>query len=112
MPRSGIAFALPGNPFSCLVTFTLFIDFFLSSSFGLDIPAVMKLPLNTSRSKRTNMDEFFPVRMASNSRMLEALATNGSGDIRLGLNADGLGIHPSECETLNEGELIEFRRFG
>ncbi len=111
MPSGGMVFALPGNPFSCLVTFTLFIDFFLSTSFGLDIPAGMKLPLNTSRSKRTNLDEFFPVRIAPNHAMLESLAINGSGDIRLGLSADALGIHPSECETVNEGQAIEFIRF-
>ena len=33
LPNGGIVFALPGNPLSCLVTFKLFIDLFLSCFF-------------------------------------------------------------------------------
>ena len=58
-PAGGMIFALPGNPFSCLVNFVLLIAPYIHTCWGLETPAPMGLPLGVARPKRTPLDEFF-----------------------------------------------------
>lgn len=108
MPGGGMVFALPGNPFSCLVGFVLLIEPYLRRCWGLAEPASLSLPLFARRLKRTPLDEFFPVRLAGEPAQLHAMALNGSGDIRLGMQAQALGIHPADCGDLDAGQPVNY----
>ena len=110
-PSGGIIFALPGNPLSCLCTFTLFVESYLYQSFGFKSKNPYKLPLLENRSKKNKLTEFFPVRIATEQFGLQLLKYNGSGDITAGLHANGLAMHPAEKEFIQSGELIEFYPF-
>jgi molybdopterin molybdotransferase len=103
---SRLVFALPGNPFSCLVTFTLFIQPYLQSCFGLSYEQLY-MPIRTERKQRVELDEFFPVKPVGNPSGLEQLALNGSGDIRLAYEAQALGLHPSGKKYLQAGEVVQ-----
>jgi molybdopterin molybdotransferase len=111
LPNGGLVFALPGNPFSCLVTFTLFIDPYLRACYGLPPKQVLRLPLTRGRAKKTSFDEFFPVRLTGPEPRLESIYFNGSGDIRAGLGADGLGLHPAHLDELPVGAVVDFIAF-
>ena len=99
MPNGGTVFALPGNPFSTLVTFRLFVDLFLKLCNGITQITNRKV-FHGVRIKATNLDEFFPVNINEENNSLEPVQINGSGDIRLGLNADALAHHPAELATI------------
>jgi len=103
MPNGGLVFALPGNPFSCMVGFVLLIQPFLRASFGLPDPGPASLPLDGSRKKRTVLDEFFPVRRHGAPARLTPVTLNGSGDIRLGMQANALALHPADSQELADG---------
>jgi len=107
LPSGGIIFGLPGNPFSCLVTFTLFVQPLLHSS----IISPLRLPLKTNRKGKTKLDEFFPVRLLRQKGVLEPVPINGSGDVRLGLMSDGIALHPSGYTDLNAMNEIDFYAF-
>jgi molybdopterin molybdotransferase len=104
--EGGLVFALPGNPFSCMVGFTLLIQPWLHSCFGLPVPTPFGLPLQMARKKKTPLDEFFPVRMTGSPAGASPVALNGSGDIRMGLDANALALHPAESGDLAEGEIV------
>ncbi|MDB5014910.1 MAG: molybdopterin molybdenumtransferase MoeA [Daejeonella sp.] len=107
MPNGGTVFALPGNPFSTLVTFHLFVDLFLKSSAGLSQQNHQK-SFHGVRNKLTNLDEFFPVNINEEDNSLEPVQINGSGDIRLGLNADAIAHHPAEIATIKWGSKLSY----
>jgi molybdopterin molybdotransferase len=102
-----LVFALPGNPLSCLVTFKLFIECFLSYSFGLAEPLQLKLPLKGTRSKKSQLDEFFPVRIIGSPSHCEIIAFNGSGDITAALHADAIARHPRRIPELLAGGILD-----
>jgi molybdopterin molybdotransferase len=103
-----IVFALPGNPLSCMVTFKLFIDLFLSCSFGLGEPNVLSLPFNGTRKKISSLDEFFPVKISGNPSVLELLSFNNSGDITAAIHADGVALHPKDMLEISAGAVLDF----
>jgi molybdopterin molybdotransferase len=105
-PGGGMVFGLPGNPFSCMVGFVLLIQPWLQASFGLPVPGPLGLPMQTARKKNTPLDEFFPVRLSGSPAGLLPVTLNGSGDIRMGLEASALALHPAECGDLAEGEQV------
>ncbi len=111
LPAGGIVFALPGNPFSCLVNFTLLIAPYIHACWGLEPTPPIALPLREARKKRTPLDEFFPVRMEGSPAMLTRLPLNGSGDIRLGMGANGLALHPARFGDLGAGAEVAFYSF-
>ena len=111
MPEGGMVFALPGNPFSCMVGFKLFIETFFAQSLGLKHrPEVLHLPMGVARTKKSDLDEFFPVTIQDKPSKLMTTSINGSGDIRLGLYADGLALHPKENRELAPGTVVNFFR--
>jgi len=111
LPEGGMVFALPGNPFSCLVNFFLLIAPFINACWGLERSMAISLPLREARKKRTPLDEFFPVRMAGVPAMLSQLPLNGSGDIRLGMGANALALHPAGVGDLGAGAEVAFYSF-
>ena len=98
--EKAMVFALPGNPFSCLVGFILLIQPYLQACFGLPAPAPLSLPLASLKRKKTPLDEFFPVRLHGTPARLHEVTLNGSGDIRLGMQADALALHPAGSQDL------------
>ncbi|GGH24073.1 molybdopterin molybdotransferase MoeA [Sphingobacterium alkalisoli] len=92
--RNGIVFALPGNPLSCLVTFTVFVEEYLYRSFQYEERLIYSLPILESRCKKNELTEFFPVKIHPSDGGLITLKNNGSGDITAALGANGLAIHP------------------
>lgn len=105
-PGGAMVFALPGNPFSGMVGFTLLIQHYLHACFGLAAPAPIGLPLQGARKKKTPLDEFFPVRFAGSPATLQPIDINGSGDSRLGLYANALALHPAGSGDLAEGANV------
>ena len=105
-PGGTMVFALPGNPFSCMVTFMLLVDHYLHACFGLASPVPLGFPLGVPRKKRTVLDEFFPCRIAGNPAVLEPVAINGSGDMRLGFQANVLALHPAALDDLPAGTQL------
>jgi hypothetical protein len=66
----------------------------------------MSLPLGEGRKKRTPLDEFFPVRMEGSPARLNQMPLNGSGDIRLGMQANMLALHPAGSGDLPAGAEV------
>ncbi|MET4082661.1 molybdopterin molybdotransferase [Pedobacter sp. UYP30] len=99
-------FALPGNPFSCLVTFKLFVEFYINTSLRGAAPTIEKLPLNFERIKKTSLDEFFPVIIKNG--MLNKVDINGSGDVRLGFAANALAMHAADENILTKGSQVAY----
>lgn len=103
-----MVFALPGNPFSCLVTFKIFVDTYLRTCLSLAPRPVFKLPADFNRKKRTGFDEFFPVTIKGPQPTLELTALNGSGDIRLGTFSNALAIQAANQMEIAKGEEIYY----
>jgi len=105
-PGGGMVFGLPGNPFSGLVNFVLLIAPYIHACWGLGAPAPVGLPLSVARASRTSLDEFFPVRLQGSPARLTPVLLNGSGDIRLGMQANALALHPSDSGDLPAGAEV------
>lgn len=111
LPGQGMLFALPGNPLSCMVTFTLFVRPYLFASYGISSPHILPMKLQQQRSKKNNLDEFFPVKIIPGENAVETVPFNSSGDIRAALFADGIARHPKEKAVVQAGELVEYIPF-
>jgi molybdopterin molybdotransferase len=102
-----VVFALPGNPFSCLVGFVLLVRPYLHACFGLPLPGALGLPLRESRKKKTPLDEFFPVYLGGSPAVVSSVRFNGSGDVRLGSQANAIALHPAGSGDLATGEMVD-----
>ena len=102
-----IVFALPGNPLSCLVTFTIFIEPFLAACFRVNEPFGLSLPFKGTRTKKNELDEFFPVSISGHPSNCEIIPFNGSGDITAAIAADGFARHPSEMPSISNGTILD-----
>ncbi len=107
-PDGSMVFALPGNPFSCMVNFVLLIKPYIHACWGLERTAPMSLPLSEGRRKRTPLDEFFPVRIEGAPARLVQVPLNGSGDIRLAMEANALALHPAGMGEMLAGAEAMF----
>ena len=105
-PCDTMVFALPGNPFSCLVNTILLIQPYLQVCLGLSAPEPLGLSMGEPRKKRTLLDEFFPVNLSGSPARLTSVSLNGSGDIRLGRQANALALHPAGSGDLEEGDEV------
>jgi molybdopterin molybdotransferase len=101
-----IVFALPGNPLACLVNLILLIQPYLLACQGLRPAEPLGLPMGASRRKRPSLDEFFPVYWHGSPARVVPVSINGSGDIRLGMQANALALHPAGCDHLAEGTPV------
>ncbi|TKB97604.1 molybdopterin molybdotransferase MoeA [Pedobacter cryophilus] len=100
-----MVFALPGNPFSCMVTFKLFVELYIKASTRYKKEEMLQLPIDFLRSKNSNLDEFFPVEASST---LKAISINGSGDIRLGNLANALAMQSAAQKKLEKGTMVSY----
>jgi molybdopterin molybdotransferase len=105
-PTGNIVFALPGNPFSTLVNMVLLIRPYLRACDGLPPEEPLGLPLEKGRSKRTPLDEFFPAIVHGSPARVSPVGINGSGDIRLGMTANALALHPAGSGDLPAGAEV------
>lgn len=105
-PRRTIVFALPGNPLACLVNLILLIQPYLLACQGLRPTEPLGLPMGVSRKKRPLLDEFFPVYWHGSPAQVVPVSINGSGDIRLGMQANALALHPAGCDHLTIGTPV------
>jgi molybdopterin molybdotransferase len=110
-PADKMVFALPGNPFSCLVNMLLLIQPYLQACDGLQPCPPVGLPLGEDRKKRTPLDEFFPVILSGSPAKLIPVAFNSSGDIRLGVGATGMALHPADGGDLTTGAWVAYYPF-
>jgi molybdopterin molybdotransferase len=101
-----MVFALPGNPLACLVNLILLIQPYLLACQGLRPTEPLGLPMGASRRKRPSLDEFFPVYWHGSPARVVPVSMNGSGDIRLGMHANALALHPAGCDHLAEGTPV------
>ena len=101
-----MVFALPGNPFSCLVNTILLIKPYLQACWGLPIPAPLGLPMGEARKKKSPLDEFFPAHLSGAPARLFPVRLNGSGDIRLGRQANALALHAADRGDLSAGDEV------
>jgi molybdopterin molybdotransferase len=99
-----MVFALPGNPYSCLVTFKLFIEFYINACLNKSNLEMIPLTLNFNRLKPSNLDEFFPVEFTNG--VLNKIAINGSGDVRLGFEANALALQAADRKEILQGEPV------
>jgi molybdopterin molybdotransferase len=109
-PSGTVFFALPGNPLSCLSTFTIFVEQYLSRCNGFENRTVQTLPLLESRTKKHGLTEFFPASLNS-SGGLHLLPFNGSGDVTASIHAHGLAMQPADALQLQKNEHINFYPF-
>ena len=105
LPSGGLVFALPGNPFSCHVTFKLFIEHYLKTCFGLPEKELSMLPLSAQKQKKTPFDEFFPVIV---NQEVTPILFNTSGDVKAALKANAIAIHPAAESDLQVGTPVGF----
>jgi molybdopterin molybdotransferase len=105
-PRKQMVFALPGNPFSCLVGTILLIRPYLQACFGLPLMEPLGLELGAARKKRSPLDEFFPAMLQGSPARVMPMPINTSGDIRLGMQANMLALHPADSGDLESGAAV------
>ncbi|MEO5911203.1 MAG: molybdopterin molybdotransferase MoeA, partial [Pelobium sp.] len=101
-----MVFALPGNPFSCLVTFKLFVEFYIKTCLGLNVSEMDEIPINFDRIKKSNLDEFFPVNFKNG--LLNKIDINGSGDVRLGFASNALAMQQAPMKEIKRGIPISY----
>lgn len=105
-----IVFALPGNPLSCLSTFTIFVEHYLFLSCGFKNKPFQTIPLLASRTKKHALTEFVPASLDDSGR-LQLLTNNGSGDVTACMHATGLAMLPANTTGIQKNEPITFYPF-
>ena len=100
-------FALPGNPLSAQVGYLLFIDYFLRSCFELPPRTTIKLPLARPKTKSHKLDEFFLFKYTGDPSAIEPITRNSSGDIRIGLDSNGIAWHPANIPDLDQDAILD-----
>lgn len=106
-----VVFAIPGNPLSAQVIFRIFIEPYLRRCLGRNAAQPLALPLSEGRRKKDTLENFFPVKVDTNSNLITSLAQlsfNGSGDVRAALFSDGLAAHPADRAELAAGSVVGF----
>jgi len=105
-----VVFALPGNPLSCLTTFTIFVEHYLSLCTGFAGRRFQTLPLLAKRTKKHPLTEFFPADL-NGFGGLNLSPFNGSGDVTACIHANGLAMQPAASQELQKNERINFYPF-
>ncbi|WP_431217402.1 hypothetical protein ACQ86N_13600 [Puia sp. P3] len=62
--------------------------------------------MGEARKKKTPLDEFFPVHLSGAPARIVPVSLNGSGDIRLGRQANGLALHAADSGDLSAGDEV------
>ena len=108
MRSNKFCFGLSGNPVSSYLQFELLVKSFLYHLMGhhYHFPIVLSEINKSLHRKQSGRLKFFPVAFDKNGRAKE-LQFNGSAHIAGLRDADGFGLFPQNCETLDAGDKIE-----
>lgn len=98
-----MVFALPGNPFSCYVGFKLFVETYIRACVGLAPVPFRSTSFVGERTKRSSLDEFFPVEWVEDSLAVRPVPYRGSGDVIASFQTAALAWHPAATEKLQNG---------
>lgn len=100
-----MVFSLPGNPFSCLVTYKLFVETYIDICHGVGLKAFRETMFNGTRHKRSVLDEFFPARFVDGGFEVEPLPYRGSGDVLAAKDADVLAWQPASRNMISQERI-------
>jgi molybdopterin molybdotransferase len=106
LPEGRMLFALPGNPLSCFMTFKLFVEEYLHGCLGFTNERFQKVKLQTPRSKKSSLDEFFPVFRHPEEYGYTWKPHHGSGDITATVGCDGIGWHLHNKQEITKNDTI------
>ncbi|NGM66525.1 molybdopterin molybdotransferase MoeA [Sphingobacterium sp. SGR-19] len=106
LPQGRILFALPGNPLSCFMTFKLFVEEYLHKCLGFTNERFQQVKLQTPRSKKSSLDEFFPVFRQAEAHRYTWKPHHGSGDITATVGCEGIGWHIHNKQVITENDTI------
>ncbi|WP_417672370.1 gephyrin-like molybdotransferase Glp [Roseibium sp.] len=112
-----IYLGLPGNPLACFVDFLLVGRPVLSALCGR--PYLASAPSNATAgfhlTRRPGRREFFPASVVGLSEsglpVIEKIGRAGSARLMPLIEADGLGVIDSDCETVEPGAALQFFPF-
>lgn len=107
LPENRIVFALPGNPLSCFTTFKLFVEEYLHGCLGFTRERFQKVKLQTSRTKKSTLDDFFPVFRSPDGNGYRCKPNRRSGDITATVGCDGIGWHIHDKQVISENDTIQ-----
>jgi molybdopterin molybdotransferase len=110
MPNGGVVFGLPGNPVSVQVAVKIFIEPFIRACFEIERVKPLLLPIFSEKKKKTKLDEYFPCKIVTKNNVTGIVSNrmNGSGDVAATLGSDGIALHPSNVDMVNENTVLEF----
>lgn len=105
-----VVFAMPGNPFSCQVTFKLFTEPFLRACLGQEKWGPIFLKADFERTKRGPMEEYFPCKLVEKGgeSVLQLCPFNGSGDVTASALSDGIARQSADVSAIQKGDMIAF----
>lgn len=106
LPTGAMIFALPGNPISCFMTFKLFVEEYLHHCLNFSKERFIKTALKNLRSKKSALDEFFPVFRSPDNEGHIWKPNHGSGDITATVGCDGIGWHPHHKQVIHADDTI------
>src|SRR5262249_16703048 len=114
-PSGALVLALPGNPASALITFTLFGVPLVRALQGdaRPLPRVLPLPLAAPYRKKPGRLEFARVTLedAPEGLLARPAENQASGALTSLAWADALAMIPLEAEALDAGTLVQVLRF-
>ncbi|MDH4263755.1 MAG: molybdopterin molybdotransferase MoeA [Spirochaetia bacterium] len=108
--KTTFVFALPGNPFSTLVTYKIFIEPWLYACFQNPGLKHYFMPIVHEKKLKDDRPEYFPVKLILSGQVssVEALRFHGSGDITATAGSDGLAFFSGNKLELVKGDPVEF----
>lgn len=102
-----LVIGLPGNPLSVQIASKIFIEPLLNSIFGLEPAKPVYLPMASPRKKPNALTEFIPASLLD-SKTVQAIKFNGSGDILSACKAQGFFVHKPSQSDLVENSVVPF----
>ncbi|MCB1308134.1 MAG: molybdopterin molybdotransferase MoeA [Leptospiraceae bacterium] len=124
--KQTMVFGLPGPPFSCRITFKLFVEPAVRRCMGIVEASMRSVPMQTARSKKHDLIEFFRARVvysdegapslfnihapagAHSIERLQVISHRGSSDVTATLQSTGIGVHPANQPELRPGDAVLF----
>ncbi len=97
-----VIFALPGNPLSTQVNFRIFVQPFLHQLFGVRLPLISRLKLESKAQTHPKLDLFCPAIYHQNAHQIALKKFKGSGDVTASLHTNGIAHLPKNQGVVSE----------
>jgi molybdopterin molybdotransferase len=115
--RGRLAFGLPGNPVSCMVSFQLFVAPAIRKAMGQTsgiLPPVVRMSLAAPMTSKGDRRTYMRVRVAAERGALAAhpMRAQGSGVSTSMLGANGFAVMAEGVTRLETGESVDVVLFG